>query len=114
MMDLDTILDLEKGKKALTQAWQIQKNKNQISDNTRLKIEILNNIIYSEVLSESPQLEFGKEMLSFMNIELNRLRLEQPATFKGIEVSIKDTEIMFEAKVAFVENDSEKLINCIR
>lgn len=48
-----------------------------------------------------------------MNDDLAKLKLAHPATFRGVELFVRDTEIMFEAKIAFIKRDSNQLENCI-
>ncbi|HEX8733934.1 MAG TPA: hypothetical protein VF721_01335 [Pyrinomonadaceae bacterium] len=102
-------LNLEAAKEYLVTAWKFQKDKYQISDDARLKIEILNNIIYAEVISPNPDLEMAEQMLSHMRSELDRIQELEPSIFRNLQTFVKDTEVMLEAKRAFIAGDRTAL-----
>lgn len=104
-------LNLECAKEYLRKGWEIQKDRYMLSDDTRLKIEILNNIVYAEVISENPNFETTEPLLSRMKVELEKI--EDPNVSQGIVPFVRDTEIMWEAKKVFLSGDETALQSCL-
>lgn len=106
-------LNLEKAKKHLKKGWEMQKNNDQLPDDDRLRIEILNNIVYAEALSQNPDLELAHEFLNLMKNELTKIKDTQRSVFLGLEPIVRDTEIMLRAKIAFTSKKTDDLSKCI-
>lgn len=100
-------LNLECAKEYLRKGWEIQKDRYMLPDDTRLKIEILNNIVYAEVISKKPNFEMTEPLLRRMKGKMEKV--EDPDVLQGIVPFAKDTEIMWEAKKAFFDRDEAAL-----
>lgn len=104
-------LNLEQAKECLRKGWEIQKDRNLLADDTRLKIEILNNIVYAEVISDSPNFEGTEPLLKQMTDELEKIKGSDADVAQNLEPFVKDTVLMWEAKKAFAYQDENSLLN---
>lgn len=107
--DKPSEINLEKAREYLRKAWEIQKDRNRRPDDTRLKIEILNNIIYTEVLQDAPDLEMAEKMLVLLKAERLKIKSSEPLIARSVDTFIRDTEIMLQAKKHFLRVEHSKL-----
>jgi hypothetical protein len=83
----------------------LQKAYDLTEDDHRLKIEILNNVAYTEVLSETPDFDHAENALSQIRIEIAACETGNIQIPKEIMGHLADTEAMIHARHAYEEKN---------
>ena len=84
------------------------------SSDVRLRVIVLNNLAFAEVLSENPSLEEADVYIGQADEIIQNADHKQAALLSGVLLHINETKVMLRAKRARYENNLEGLKECIQ
>jgi hypothetical protein len=106
-------ISIAKAKKHLKKAWEIQQLKDSLPDDLRMRVEILNNLLFIEVVADKPDYQEAYKWRTKMDTEFKRLSMKHSRAAEAIEPYLDDTKMMMRARKAKEESDVATLEKCI-